>query len=70
MRRALIIPLYICYAIIALVGLAAMGIERVLARRHPSAGKTPVDKPPKPRAIGRAAQACAERELRKSGILS
>lgn len=70
MRRALIIPLYICYAIIAVFGLAAMGIERMLARRRPSIGETPVDKRPKPRAIDRAAQAFSEQELRKSGILS
>lgn len=32
LRRALIIPLYVCYAILALAGLAAIGIERQMAK--------------------------------------
>lgn len=37
---------------------------------RPRQAKSPVDKPLKPRAIDRAAQAFAEQELRKSGILA
>jgi len=35
MRRALIVPLYFCYAIIALFGVLAMGIERLMAADLP-----------------------------------